>query len=284
LSTSDIEALRHISNGVNLIPVIAKADTLTLDELRELKILIRQIIEVQDIKICEHIEDEQVRSKILEHVPYSVIGSESYVLREDGKSVRGRKYHWGIAEVDNEDHCDFTKLKDTLLSTNMIDLICSTESYYQRCRVKLLKARIHEARDKLKDGELLKGFDFEDIDKNGLRNYQVLSKINKSFVDDLAIEWNPIFIQRQLAQRKKFNEIVEFEENKFKEWKKALFSKQNLMNQGIEQMRKEVKVLNEIVHDLQRPIVLKGVVSHSVEDECILDPPGSSSAVLIGVN
>jgi hypothetical protein len=38
------------------------------------------------------------------------------------------------------------------------------------------------------------------------------------------------------------------------------------MNQGIEQMRKEVKVLNEIVHDLQRPIVLKGVVSHSVED------------------
>jgi sporulation-regulated protein 3 len=148
----------------------------------------------------------------------------------------------------------------------------------------LLKARIHEARDKLKDGELLKGFDFEDIDKNGLRNYQVLSKINKSFVDDLAIEWNPIFIQRQLAQRKKFNEIVEFEENKFKEWKKALFSKQNLMNQGIEQMRKEVKVLNEIVHDLQRPIVLKGVVSHSVEDECILDPPGSSSAVLIGVN
>ena len=40
----------------------------------------------------------------------------------DGRSVRGRAYPWGVIEVDNEEHCDFVKLRQMLIRTNMEEL------------------------------------------------------------------------------------------------------------------------------------------------------------------
>jgi cell division control protein 11 len=39
-----------------------------------------------------------------------------------GRQVRGRKYPWGICEVDNPKHCDFTRLRYVLLSSHLQDL------------------------------------------------------------------------------------------------------------------------------------------------------------------
>lgn len=46
-------------------------------------------------------------------IPYAVIGSERSVL-VDGKPVRGRKNKWGVINVENEQHCDFTYLRNFL--------------------------------------------------------------------------------------------------------------------------------------------------------------------------
>lgn len=40
----------------------------------------------------------------------------------DGRTVRGRAYPWGTLEVDNEDHCDFLKLRQMLIRTHMEEL------------------------------------------------------------------------------------------------------------------------------------------------------------------
>ena len=40
----------------------------------------------------------------------------------DGKKIRGRKYPWGIIDVDNEEHCDFVKLRQMLIRTHMEEL------------------------------------------------------------------------------------------------------------------------------------------------------------------
>ena len=40
----------------------------------------------------------------------------------DGRQVRGRAYPWGIVEVDNEEHCDFVKLRQMLIRTYMEEL------------------------------------------------------------------------------------------------------------------------------------------------------------------
>jgi cell division control protein 11 len=47
-------------------------------------------------------------------LPFAVIGSEEEV-DIDGEPVRARVYPWGVAEVDNTDHSDFSALKSAIL-------------------------------------------------------------------------------------------------------------------------------------------------------------------------
>ena len=54
--------------------------------------------------------------------------------------VRARQYPWGVVQVENENHCDFTKLREMLIRTNMEDLRDTTHSRHfevYRC-VKLI--------------------------------------------------------------------------------------------------------------------------------------------------
>ena len=46
----------------------------------------------------------------------------------NGKKIRGRQYPWGVVQVENENHCDFTKLREMLIRTNMEDLRDTTHS------------------------------------------------------------------------------------------------------------------------------------------------------------
>ena len=34
----------------------------------------------------------------------------------NGEAIRGRRYPWGIVEVDNDEHCDFMRLRQALLA------------------------------------------------------------------------------------------------------------------------------------------------------------------------
>lgn len=63
-------------------------------------------------------EAEEIASKI----PFAVVGSNKLVSTPDGRQVRGRAYPWGVVEVDNEDHCDFVKLRQMLVRTYMEEL------------------------------------------------------------------------------------------------------------------------------------------------------------------
>jgi septin 7 len=63
-------------------------------------------------------ETEEIASKI----PFAVVGSNQYVTTSDRREVRGRAYPWGVIEVDNEDHCDFVKLRQMLIRTYMEEL------------------------------------------------------------------------------------------------------------------------------------------------------------------
>jgi len=47
-------------------------------------------------------------------MPFCVVGSDK-PFKIGNKTVRGRKYPWGVIEVDNPDHCDFIKLRQMLI-------------------------------------------------------------------------------------------------------------------------------------------------------------------------
>lgn len=55
-------------------------------------------------------------------VPFAVVGANSEVTTANGRKVRGRRYPWGTIEVDNEDHCDFVKLRQMLIHNHMEEL------------------------------------------------------------------------------------------------------------------------------------------------------------------
>jgi len=55
-------------------------------------------------------------------VPFAVVGATNEITSGDGRKVRGRRYPWGVIEVDNEEHCDFVKLRQMLIRTHMEEL------------------------------------------------------------------------------------------------------------------------------------------------------------------
>lgn len=56
----------------------------------------------------------QDNSELRAMMPFSIIGSEEEI-EIDGQPVRARIYPWGVAEVDNPKHCDFSRLRGALL-------------------------------------------------------------------------------------------------------------------------------------------------------------------------
>lgn len=73
-------------------------------------------------------------------MPLAVVGSNT-IIEVNSKRVRGRQYPWGVAEVENSDHCDFTILRDMLIRTHMQDLKDVTNNvHYENYRSRKLAA------------------------------------------------------------------------------------------------------------------------------------------------
>jgi septin 7 len=103
LKPLDIEFMQRLHDKVNIIPVIAKADTLVPEEIQQFKKQILNEIAQNKIKIYdfpEPLEDEDEAKNLRQlrtRVPFAVVGANT-IIEVDGRKVRGRKYPWGIAE------------------------------------------------------------------------------------------------------------------------------------------------------------------------------------------
>jgi septin 7 len=53
LKALDVEVMKKLHDRVNLIPVIAKADTMTLEEIRQFKANVLQVINENKLQIYE---------------------------------------------------------------------------------------------------------------------------------------------------------------------------------------------------------------------------------------
>ncbi|XP_023219572.1 septin-7-like isoform X2 [Centruroides sculpturatus] len=143
LKLLDIEFLKQLHDKVNIIPLIAKADTMTLEECELCKRTIlgqlaKHKIKIYDFPSCDNDDDNKTHKIIKQKVPFAIIGSNA-LINATGKQIRGRKYPWGIAEVDNSDHCDSLTVRNLLLRTHMHDLMEVTGNvHYENFRSKKL--------------------------------------------------------------------------------------------------------------------------------------------------
>ncbi|EDQ89816.1 uncharacterized protein MONBRDRAFT_16664, partial [Monosiga brevicollis MX1] len=132
LKSLDLEVLRALHEKVNVIPVIAKADTLSPDELANFKHTLRQEFQANNIRTFDFDIGSQVSSALA--VPLGVVGSKD-VVTVGGISSRVRQYPWGVVEVENEQHSDFMKLRRLLFQTCMETLRHKTHMvHYEKYR------------------------------------------------------------------------------------------------------------------------------------------------------
>ena len=229
--------MKRLGTRVNLIPVVAKADTLTQNDLFVFKQRTREVIAAQGIRIYQppvETDDEAAAEHarmLTDAMPFSIIGSTEDVQTPDGRVVKGREYLWGVAEVENENHCDFRKLRSLLIRTHMLDLISTTEElHYENYRQQQMETR--------KFGE---------------------PKVKK--VD------NPKFKEEEEHLRKRFTEQVKAEEARFRQWEQhvsggfwamnltdncpQLIAERDRLNKDLEMAHSAIKQLEAELDNLQ---------------------------------
>lgn len=261
----DIEAMQILGQRVNLIPVIAKSDSLTRKSLRELKQHVREMIEKYEIQVfsCDGIDElleenqnlepidssaegnkkaavsaeEQKRNAELDAaMPFAVVSSTEEVTNSQGQRVLGRQYPWGIVEVENDDHSDFRKLRSLLIRTHMYDLILSTE-----------KIRYQAYRDsRLKEGVV----DYKHastINENGEQELKPISQVDPEAHEKF---------QQQLKNseqlfRERLAEKVKQQDARFKKWEERLIADRERLMHNLEQEHASLVQLAKEVEKLE---------------------------------
>ncbi|KAF8760729.1 Septin-6 [Rhizoctonia solani] len=151
LREMDIELMRRLSPRVNVIPVIGKADSLTPSELKGFKKRVMEDIEYYGIPVynfpydVEEDDEETIQdnSELRAMLPFAIVGSGDEV-EIDGQPVRARIYPWGVVEVDNPKHSDFSRLRSALLNSHLMDLKSLTDDVlYETYRTEKLSRMVH---------------------------------------------------------------------------------------------------------------------------------------------
>ncbi|CAL8116076.1 unnamed protein product [Orchesella dallaii] len=125
LKSIDLVCMKKLDSKINIIPIIAKADTISKSELQKFKEKIMAELTANGVKIYQFPTDDEsvveVNTSMNAHIPFAVVGSSEFV-RVGNKMMRARQYPWGTVQVENETHCDFVKLREMLIRTNMEDM------------------------------------------------------------------------------------------------------------------------------------------------------------------
>ncbi|XP_062909276.1 septin-8-B-like [Mobula hypostoma] len=142
LKSLDLVTMKKLDSKVNIIPIVAKADTISKSELHKFKIKIMSELVSNGVQIYQFPTDDdavaEINSTMNAHLPFAVVGSMEEV-KVGNKMVKARQYPWGVVQVENENHCDFVKLREMLIRVNMEDLREQTHTrhyeLYRRCKL-----------------------------------------------------------------------------------------------------------------------------------------------------
>ncbi|VDD93301.1 unnamed protein product, partial [Enterobius vermicularis] len=189
LKALDVVTMKRLSERVNVIPIIAKADTACKDELSRFKSKILSELRSNNIAIYQFPTDDEtvraVNTELNQLLPYAVVGSTDFVKKDNGKLYRARRYPWGIVEVENEDHCDFVKLREAVLRTNVDALRERTHKVlyesYRRERLRSMKVGDGDTGPKLLEAFAQKQKEFADemAEKEKVMRDQFIARVSR---------------------------------------------------------------------------------------------------------
>ena len=119
LKQADMVALKELQKYTAIIPVIGKADTCTVDEIKNYKKIIISQLKEAEIEYFQYGEygpaaNNGFQSFLGECPPFCVISAASRII-SDSRCLYGRKYMWGTCDINNPFHSDFPLIKKYLI-------------------------------------------------------------------------------------------------------------------------------------------------------------------------
>lgn len=154
----DVEFMKHVNNLVNLVPIIAKSDSLTAEELASNKKLILEDLKSYGInyyKFNEYeYEQDYIDDEIIEYnkylnslVPFSIIGANEFKpsTTEEDELLKLRILNPANSKpinIEMPEYNDFTILKNVLLITHLNEFKEIThEIIYENYRTEALSGK-----------------------------------------------------------------------------------------------------------------------------------------------
>lgn len=215
LKPLDIEFMQRLCDKVNIIPVIAKADTLTPEEITHFKKQILNEIAQHKIKIydfpdpSDEEEDAKTLRQLRSRVPFAVVGANA-IIEIDGRKIRGRRYPWGVVEVESLDHCDFIALRNMVIRTHLQDLKDVTNNvHYENYRCRKLAGLGNDGKTKLSN-------------KNPLAQMEEEKREHESKMKKMEAEMEQVFEMKVKEKKQKLKDSEAELTRRHEERKKAL--------------------------------------------------------------
>lgn len=162
-----------------------------------------------------------------------MVGSTEEV-KIGNKMAKARQYPWGVVQVENENHCDFVKLREMLIRVNMEDLREQTHTrhyeLYRRCKLEEM------------------GFKDTDPDSKPFSLQETYEAKRNEFLGELQ--------KKEEEMRQMFVMRVKEKEAELKEAEKELHEKFDLLKRTHQEEKKKVedkkKDLEEEVSNFQK--------------------------------
>ena len=153
---SDLSLMHKLQNFVNLIPVLAKADTFTQNEVAQVKLeIISQCIdaEIQFFDIASVPDAASlINSTRLGLVPPFAVISAGKVVEIAGVVKYLREYPWGVCDVHSKDCSDFKILISLILGSLVVPILQRSKEL-NRKNLKSLKIATKKVRKEVENAE-----------------------------------------------------------------------------------------------------------------------------------
>nr|VZI39109.1 unnamed protein product [Spirometra erinaceieuropaei] len=207
LKNIDAECLRRIQDKVNVIPIIGKADCMTLEECKEFKKNLLADFQHHKIKIYDFPDSEQSFEnsndeegsrlrRLRDRMPFAVVGANTYITNSAGVKVRARTYPWGTVEVDNVEHNDFSILRYFLIRLQMQHLRELTHRvHYENYRSAKLSCIASESQFQTVDG------------KDPMMCMEAEKKEHEAKMRKMEAEMEAVFAQKVAEKNQKMKEF-----------------------------------------------------------------------------
>jgi len=160
----DMQMMKNLQKYTSIIPILARGDSYTIEEIKEIKtqlIFKASNYRVRWFDFAEALKDSPEKLNDLNNgrlgpcPPFLVISSVNKVEIGPNQYVYGRKYEYGICDIENPSHSDFRLLQTLLGGHICIEAINLVDNdYYKKYHRDLKKKLRVEEEEKEKQKNL----------------------------------------------------------------------------------------------------------------------------------